>query len=203
MTPGSVSWRFCAAAVALGLTLGAAGCGGGSEKSSAANGSSDKTSSSSVPSSDADGGPVKQASKPAKPQHAPTKGPRGSQRDVLSNLPGSPTPGCVAVGKERDVRSGDMGAGPFDAARANFSKKSESSRQVSLYFIPTHSSDLKGITVTAKNSRGAHFTQKSKVLGDAEQWKFYQLQLNVPAAGTWTFKATTGEDNGCWVVDLA
>ncbi len=142
--------------------------------------------------------------KPAKPGHEPTKGANGNQTDVLSNLPGSTKPGCVPVGKESDVRSGDMAAGPFDAARKGYSAKKPAKQVVSLYFIPTHSAKLKDITVTGKNaSTGATFTKMSKTIGDAEQWKFFQLELTLPDAGKWTLKASTGQDYGCWVVNLA
>ena len=103
---------------------------------------------------------------------------------------------ATPVGKERDVRSGSMGAGPFDEARASFSTKSKSSRKVDLYFIPTHAKKLTGVTVTAKNAdTGAKLTKKSKTIGDADQWKF-------PEAGTWVLRAAAGQDEGCWVVNL-
>ena len=155
--------RRLGVAAALCLTLGlAAGCGGDSDSSKTAGA---KTSSGGTASAVTTAGPSDKTTlaKPSKPLHEPTKGPDGDQTDVLSNLPGSTTPGCVPVGKENDVRSGDMAAGPFDAARKGYSAKKPAKRQVSLYFIPTHSAKLKDITVTGKNaSTGATFTERRR-----------------------------------------
>ena len=197
--------RRLGAATTLCLALAlVAGCGGGSDSDSSAD--AKKGSSGGTASAVATAGPSAKTTlaKPAKPGHEPTKGPDGDQTDVLSNLPGSTKPGCVPVGKESDVRSGDMAAGPFDAARKSYSAKKPAKQLVSLYFIPTHSAKLKDITVTGKNaSTGATFTKMSKTIGDAEQWRFFQLELTLPDAGKWTLKASTGQDYGCWVVNLA
>ncbi len=197
--------RRLGVAATLCLTMGmVSGCGGSSESSSKddTKGSSSGGTASAVATS----GPsvTTKLAKPAKPGHEPTRGPKGEQTDVLSNLPGSTKPGCVPVGKESDVRSGDMAAGPFDAARKGYSAKNKAKQKVSLYFIPTHSAKLKDITVTGKNaSTGATFTKTSKKIGDAEQWKFFQLELTLPDAGKWTLKASTGQDYGCWIVKFA
>jgi len=196
--------RRLGAAATLCLTLGlVAGCGGSSDSSSKAD---EKGFSGGTASAVATAGPsaTTKLAKPAKPLHEPSKGPDGDQTDVLSNLPGSTKPGCVPVGKESDVRSGDMAAGPFDAARKGYSAKKLAKQSVSLYFIPTHSARLQDITVTGKNaSTGATFTKMSKHIGDADQWRFFQLELTMPDAGKWTLKASTGQDYGCWVVNLA
>jgi hypothetical protein len=196
--------RRLGAAATLCLTLGlVGGCGGSSDpgKSADAKGS---TGGSAGAVATAGPSTTTKLAKPAKPLHEPSKGPGGDQTDVLSNLPGSQKPGCVPVGKQSDVRSGDMGAGPFDAARKGYSAKNKAKQRVSLYFIPTHSAKLRNITVVGKNaSTGASFTKTSKNVGDAEQWKFFQLDLTMPHAGKWTLKASTGQDYGCWVVNLA
>lgn len=190
----------------LCLAIGLGGCGGDSGASGTAK--SERSSSPRSAASDAAGAAAealatKQPKRPTKPLHEPTRGPAGGQQDVLSNLPGNRSGECTPVGKERDVRSGNLGAGPFDEARASFSVKSRSSRKVDLYFIPTHAKKLTGVTVTARNAvTGASLTKKSKTIGDADQWKFYRLQLDLPEAGTWVLRAAAGQDAGCWVVNL-
>ena len=101
------------------------------------------------------------------------------------------------------MRSGGLGAGPFDEVRASYSAKSKSSRTLELYFIPANAKKLKAVTVTAKNSAtGVSVRKKSTTIGDADQWKFYRLQLDLPEAGTWVLRAVAGQDRGCWVVEL-
>ena len=182
--------------VALGL---GAGCGGGSEPSGR-----DQKPGTSAPAPTPTTGPTTSVSKPAKHVDNASPGPNGEQTDVLSNLPGSTKPGCVKVGpKARDVRSGDMAAGPFDTARKAYVPSKASKRKVSLYFIPKHTENLKQIAVTGTNKAGgAKLAAESKNVADAEQFKFFQLTLDVPKPGTWTIAANTGQDNGCWIVTL-
>lgn len=201
MRPTPRTRRLLGPGLGLCLAFGVSACGAEPESQGAA--SKGSASPTSTPSEAAGSSPTEQPKRPSKPLHEPRKGPSGGQGDVLTNLPGNRSGACTPVGVERDVRSGRMGAGPFNEARASFSARSRSSRKVDLYFIPTHAAKMTGVTVTARNAdTGARVKQKTKMIGDADQWKFYQLRLDLPDAGTWVLRARTVEDQGCWVVDL-
>lgn len=96
-----------------------------------------------------------------------------------------------------------MAAGPFDAARKEYKPGNAKKRLVNLYFIPKHTEDLEAITVHGRNANGGgEFTQGSQNIGDAEAFRFFQLAIKLPGPGRWTISASTGQDNGCWVVNL-
>lgn len=121
------------------------------------------------------------------------------QTDVLERLPGSPGSGCVAVGSARDVRSGGFAAGPFDTASSEVRGKASTFR---LYFIPEHSKTMPGVVVSGRNTQtGATFERRQRDVADAEQFRFYDLQLPA-SSGTWRITATAGPDAGCWTVAL-
>ena len=124
---------------------------------------------------------------------------------VLDRLP-SPAGSCPAVGSDRDVRSGSMAAGPFDAARAQFSSSKPTSPEatkVRLYWIPksgktsAHGLVLK---VTKVGSNGTVNTVRDAVVADAGGVSFYDSQVPIPGPGTWQIKATSGSDTGCFQV---
>lgn len=186
--------RAVGTVAALLLGLGAAGCGGDDDQQPKGSAASPSPSE----------GPTRTVGKPVEPGGEPTLGPKGEQTDVLGNLPGSTKPGCVRVGrKARDVRSGDMAAGPFDAARTEYVPTKAKKRRVSLYFIPTHTDGLKTIAVHGRQAgSGATFDETSDSVADAESFKYFAMELDLPRPGRWTISANTGRDNGCWIVDL-
>ena len=123
---------------------------------------------------------------------------------MLDRLPGSAGDACVAVGDRRDVRSGGIGAGPFDEARTSFADQTESGTpaQVSLYFIPANGPGSKpGLTVTMDNTTtGATQTLHETTTADADVWTFFQTEIPVPAPGKYRIRATSGGDSGCFLV---
>lgn len=129
---------------------------------------------------------------------APDK--KGRQSVVFTRLPGNDTGSCLKVKGQRDVRSGGFVAGPFDDAIASYGKVRPgfTRNQVRLYWVPMHTKPMSGVTVTATQG-GKSVTKTQKSVADAEQWKFYDTILTLPSRGTWRFKATSGQDTGCFV----
>lgn len=135
------------------------------------------------------------------PRGMPTRGPGGGQEAVLVNLPGPTTQRCIAVGNRRDVRSGDMAAGPFDDARKAFKAGSPETQKVRLYFIPAHSRKMPGITVTLTHQRtGKVVRVRQKRWADADEFRFYDVETGLPRGGEWRVEAVAGRDRGCWSV---
>jgi hypothetical protein len=201
----------------LGLALAlTSGCGG-HDKSSEAGRSSSHDSASSSPSPSTTPDPLKHATGTSdnvkKPESGDTPDPgvndngapgkvgkKGVQSAVFVRVPGSSAQSCVTVGSLRDVRSGGFVAGPFDDARRSYGKKKPGAtlKQVRLYWVPRHSKPMSGVTVVA-SSGGQRVTVRQKQVADAEQWSFYDTLISLPHKGTWTFRATSGSDRGCFV----
>ena len=74
-------------------------------------------------------------------------------------------------------------------------------KQVRLYWIPEHTKPMSGVTVTA-TSGGKKVRVTEKQVSDVEQWKFYDTNIALPQGGTWTFRVTSGPDQGCFVASF-
>lgn len=139
------------------------------------------------------------------PVAAPTITPT-TQKLVLNSLPGSSKAGsCVDVGAQRDVRSGTMAVGNFQAALKSFKSQYGHSPEptVNLYVIPAHRS-MPGahVTLTPVTTKGKTVTTKSTSVESADVWQYYSVQLSVPASGTWRLKVSSGPDSGCFTVSF-
>ena len=133
----------------------------------------------------------------------PTVGPHHEQSDVLRRLPGRADGGCVPVGDRRDVRSGGLAAGPFDTARAGYSPAYGNAQVIRLYLVPEHAATMPGLTVTARREGGGEVVrQRQAQTADADLFRFYDLGLAIPRAGTWVIRAAAGQDQGCWILAL-
>lgn len=127
-----------------------------------------------------------------------------SQSGVLARLPGNDTGRCISVGDRRDVRSGGIAAGPFDTAREGYGTSIQpgmSPRTVRLYWIPEHSTTMPGLTVRMQRLQpdpGAAQTIRKNDWADADQWRFYDTNLEFPSSGTWRLRVTAGKDSGCF-----
>lgn len=139
---------------------------------------------------------------PAPGPKTATASPGGNQRPVLNNLPGNPAAGsCVAVGDQRDLRSGTMGAGNFVTARKAFADqaKTKSQPSVPLYLIPSNATGLSTVVVTLRKG-GTSRTATFKEQQYAEDWLYFPVRLSIPSAGTWQITATSGSNTGCFSV---
>ena len=133
----------------------------------------------------------------------PEPGPRQQQTEVLDDLDGTAEQSCVDVAGLRDVRSGGFAAGPFDTVREQFEDEYGEGRQVRLYLVPQHAAEMDGVVVTAvEQASGAELEVSQDQVADAEEFLFYDVQIDLPRAGTWRVRATAGRDRGCWVVKL-
>ena len=129
--------------------------------------------------------------------------PRGNQGDVLASLPGDPSGDCVEVGDLRDVRSGTMAAGNFATARQQFADQvgTKSQPTVFLYLIPSDSRKPGAVSVRLQQvPSGPERTIKSDVMATADRWRYFPVNLSIPAEGTWRITATTRKAKGCFLV---
>ena len=125
------------------------------------------------------------------------------QEDVLVRLPGGDGSQCRDTDAHRDVRSGGFAAGPFDTVREEHSARYGDDRTVRLYLVPEHADEMAGVQVRATSRRGAAPVEVvQEEYADAEQFRFYDVDLPLAASGVWTIRAVSGPDRGCWVVDL-
>lgn len=148
----------------------------------------------------ADSGTSSMAGTTRKESGEPTLGPDGQQTDVLVKLEGSSKESCAQVRSARDVRSGSFAAGPFDTARSDWK---EGDLEVRLYLIPEHTASMPGVRVTGRNlDDGTTLDQTQTTVADADEFKFYDLELALSTPGTWELKAQAGEDSGCWRLRL-
>lgn len=128
---------------------------------------------------------------------------QGRQNDVLTRVPGNASAGCEPVGSRRDVRSGGFMAGPFDDVRTTWGTKREGfgRTEVRLYLVPRNAKAMPGVTLTATSgSQTVRITQDQ--VADAEQWRYYDVRIDLPERGRWILRATAGRDTGCFRVDL-
>lgn len=129
----------------------------------------------------------------------------GEQTAVLNRVPGKKADTCAVVGSQRDLRSGDFLAGPFDTARAQYGHREPGAtkRSVRLYFVPLHAKAMPGLKLTFTNvASGATVVARQKQVADAEQWKFYDTRTLLKESGRWQVRATAGPDKGCFTFAL-
>lgn len=133
------------------------------------------------------------------PPVIPTNEP-GRQDSVLKSLPGESGSECVKVDGERDVRSESMAAGNFKDARAHYSESPKS--EIPFYFIPSALEGDPELIVRIARTDGSGETEiKSSRIETADEWRYYPVQLVIPADGTWRIEASAGKNNtGCWEV---
>ena len=143
--------------------------------------------------------PVPATTKPTVP--ATTKAPvAGDQKGVLNRLPGTASPGCVAVGKQTNVRSGSIAVGNFVEARTNVTKGGVNGAEVNFYVIPADAGSMPGVQLKATSPTGRVRTVTSKQVEQAEQWSYYRIVLPVRGSGTWRLEFEAGKDSGCFTV---
>jgi hypothetical protein len=151
-----------------------------------------------------DGAATGSAEAPGSEDGGPGTDREAQQVSLLEALPGEAGEGCVRVGDNRDVRSGSVGAGPFDEAVRSYRQQRSDGQPatVRLYFIPaTGGEELPGLSLTVENTRtGAEQTVKVTDTADADGWTFYDVQVPVPADGTYEIRAVSGPDSGCFRV---
>ncbi|WP_418276075.1 hypothetical protein ACNHYB_14610 [Isoptericola jiangsuensis] len=129
----------------------------------------------------------------------------GKQEPLFNRVPGDESGKCLKVGDERDVRSGGIVGGSFDDARKSWDveQPGKPSGTARLYWIPMDASEMPGVEVVATNKKtGDKVVTDQDLVSDAEQWRYYDTYIALPAAGEWTFEVTAGEDTGCFVVKL-
>lgn len=198
----NISRALLAASVSLVCVAGLGACSGSGDdsKDASAKGSSsasaDGTSSSTESPS---AGVSKDPGKPSGGEVPPKK--KGDQSNVLTSLPGSGTAKCVSTAGKRDVRSGKMGAGPFDEARKGYGKKRDglAKDEVRLYWIPSDSSKMPGLTLKGVNrDTGRHISMHSSNVGDADMWRYYNTVVHLPDPGHWRLTARSASQQGCF-----
>lgn len=126
----------------------------------------------------------------------------GRQTIVFDRVPGSKRASCVQVGDQRDVQSGGFVSGAWDEAREGYGEPGpgRSARQVRVYWVPLHTKPMPGLKVVATRAGdGERVTVRQKQVADADRWQFYDTVFTLPSGGTWTFRASAGQDAGCFV----
>lgn len=182
-----------------GCSAGGDGSGGPSGGSTGSDGAA---SSADSPGSSAGSPSAGVSHDPSQPKggEVPPKKP-GDQSNVIKALPGSTTSKCVTTAGQRDLRSGTMGAGPFDTARADYGTKRPgvSKDSVRLYWIPQNSKSMPGLVLQGRNlDTGRTISVKETTVGDAEDWRFYDTNVRLPEPGRWRLTASSGSQRGCF-----
>jgi hypothetical protein len=129
-----------------------------------------------------------------------TRSPK-NQNAVLTHLPGSKKAGCVTVGTRTDVRSGRMAMGNFADARAQFSKaKGVYDAGESFFYVIPMSRSVKAVTVTATRmgGGGAPVRVRSTDVEQAAQWNYFPIHLTLPSSGTWRFRVSSASAHSCF-----
>ncbi len=178
---------------ALALTVLVAGCTGSSSASAGKAGGSGATTT----------GPTSTGAPSSTPSAAAptTASGSGDQGSVLKTLPGSSSSKCVAVGSRRDVRSGSLAAGNFAQARTQYRTiKNQELPTVSLYVIPQSSKTMPTLKVKVTTASGSSTTVTSTSVGDADKWRYYNVQVPVAKPGTYHLHASAGANHGCFTV---
>ena len=125
-----------------------------------------------------------------------------SQGKVLNDMPGPTKSKCVVVGDRSDVRSGSLAMGNFANARKAFraAKNVYEAPPSSFYVIPKSVNGTR-VVVTAKNVSGKvdPVTVKSTQVEEAAQWKYFPVELQLTASGTWQFEVEVNKTHGCFV----
>jgi hypothetical protein len=126
-----------------------------------------------------------------------------TQAAVLENLSGSSAPGCAVVGQKADVRAGALAIGSFVDMRKSYAAQAKTKAQpeISMYVIPQHVKPESGVSVLLESLQGkGRRTAKASVAQTAGDWRYYRVNLAVPAAGSWRITAVSGGDRGCFEV---
>lgn len=130
---------------------------------------------------------------------------KGRQTAVLDRAKGKKDGSCVDAGSARDLRSGQFLAGPFDDAAGQWGTSDQGlgKQEIQLYWVPLNAKKMPGIAVTATHEQsGAKVSAVRSDVGDAEQWKFYNVVLSLPEAGTWVLRGRAGKDSGCFKITV-
>jgi hypothetical protein len=212
-----------AAVTTLLVGIGTAGCGAGQSQDNAATGTPTASSQTghdagqqpghsdgSQPGSGhghKSGGPD---GTPGKGTYDDTSGTRAkapkNQNAVLTQIPGTKTSGCVAVGTRTDVRSGRMAMGNFADARADFAKaKSVYDAASSFFYVIPMSRSVKSVTVTATRvgGGGAPVRVRSTDVEQAAQWNYFPINITLTSVGTWRFRVTSAAGHSCFDAKFA
>jgi hypothetical protein len=126
-----------------------------------------------------------------------------NQSSVLTSLPGSRAASCVVVGRRRDVRSGSVAAGNFVTARMSYIEQVPIAEvpTVFLYLIPEHAGALRSATVrVTRVGSGTAQTVTSQSVQQADEWRYFALQVPVRSPGTYRLAMAAGADHGCFEV---
>ncbi len=174
----------------VGSALLLAGCGSGAQRDAAAIPTPDESLATSTPT----GG-----STAATPAPTPT-----SQATIVAQLPGPTTPTCVTP-RQRNARSGGIGAGDFTRAQQAF-KSGGSGKEgatVTLHVIPANPGGMSGLDLKATRDRKAgptvaSFTStKTDVINGT---RYYVMDFDISAPGVWRLEFVSGKDKGCFEV---
>lgn len=122
----------------------------------------------------------------------------GDQASVLDSLPGSEEPGCVDVGDEQTVRSGQVASGDYMQVRQSL----QSDSPVSVFFVPEQAKGVRSVTVEVTGPDGKTKQVTSRNRGTANDWQFISAILPLKANGEWEIRATLGGQSGCFRVNL-
>jgi hypothetical protein len=127
----------------------------------------------------------------------------GTQTAVLENLAGSTGSGCAVVGGKSDVRAGSLAIGNFVDMRRSYTvqARDKSQPEVSMYVIPQHVKPEAGVSVLLESLQGkGRRTVRVSSAQTAGDWRYYQVNVAVPASGPWRITAVSGNDRGCFEV---
>lgn len=126
----------------------------------------------------------------------------GDQLTVLNSLPGSASSSCAATGSHTYLRAGSVAAGDFAMARQEYAKSvgSGSTPQVELRVIPEHTHGLRSSTVyVTPIAGGPTKTVTSRAVEPADQFRYVELAVPIPKAGSYRLTMVAGPDRGCFV----
>jgi hypothetical protein len=125
------------------------------------------------------------------------------QQAVLDALPGSKVAGCVAVGTHTDLRSGTIAAGNFAVARKQYTSTVHKTEvpEVFLYVIPEDTKSMSSVKVTVDPmGSGVTRTVTSKSVQQADQWRYFAVNVPVHAPGSYRLTMQSGTNTGCFEV---
>ena len=200
------TWRKVAAVGSALAVLILAGCSSGDDEPD--DGASSTTSDTSDDSSSSPD-PTAPVQSPNSPDPGVQTGPvsemptprGGNQASVLDPLPGSAKPGCVDVGDEQTVRSGEVASGDYVQVRQTLG--SGSSGRVPVFFIPQNAKGVRSVTVEVTDPDGKTTSVTSNNRGSANDWRYVSAMLPLRAGGTWEIRATMNDQVGCFRVNLS
>lgn len=127
------------------------------------------------------------------------------QSPVLNQIPGNRAGACVDTAGLRNARSGRIAAGPFDEVGGSYGSKApgKPADSIRLYWIPMQSK-APGLTVrVTKAEGGPSKTVTQNHVSDTDQWRYYDTNIPIDSPGTWTLRASSGDDSGCFKVTVS